>query len=83
MKLCSICHRKCSDEFIEKHHLIPKQKGGKHSGVISVCVDCGNQLHNLFTNKQLQKDYNTLEKIINNSSVQKWIKWIRKKIIFV
>jgi len=36
-------------------------------------------LHNLFTNKELKKKYNSLETILANKDVQNWIKWIKKK----
>lgn len=73
---CSIHGELVPDEFMEKHHLNPKEKKGP---TIPVCVACGDQLHLLFTRKELANKYNTLEKLLANEKVQKWIQWIRNK----
>jgi 5-methylcytosine-specific restriction protein A len=75
--ICSLCERSVPSTYIEKHHLIPRCKNGK--GTVSLCIDCGNQVHLLFSIKELEKTYNTLEALKNNEKVQKWIKWIQKK----
>lgn len=49
---------------------------------MKVCIDCGDQIHNIFSNKELEREYNTLEKLIAHPPMQKWIKWIRKKKTF-
>ena len=74
---CSICRRNAPDEYTEKHHLVPKSRKGKKT--IIVCHDCGNQIHKIFSNKELEKQYNSLESILANEEIQKWIKWIQKK----
>ena len=73
---CPICTRDTPKEYIEKHHLNPKKRNGP---TILVCCSCGDQLHLLFTRKQLEKKYNTLEKILADERVQKWREWISKK----
>lgn len=77
---CRLCGRETPEEYQEKHHLVPKCKKGKEKEV--VCCDCGDQLHNLFDNKELEREYNTIEKLLENERVQKWIKWIRKQSRF-
>lgn len=76
---CTICERSGEDQYFEKHHLIPKCKRG--SETILVCRACGDNLHQVFTIQELTKKYNTLEKILSNEKIQKWIVWIRKKPI--
>lgn len=77
---CSICQRESENEsFFEKHHLIPKSKKGKM--VIVVCHSCGDQLHLMFTNNELKKNLNTLEKISSNEKMKNWINWISTKPI--
>jgi hypothetical protein len=76
---CQICQRETPQEYLEKHHLIPKEKYGADMGTILVCCSCGDQIHNLFSNKQLAKEYNTIEKILDNEKIIKWVKWIRNK----
>ena len=70
--LCQICGRETPEDFLEKHHLVPRCKKGKD--IIDVCIDCGNQLHLIFSIKQMEYFYNTLEEILANEKVQKWVK---------
>jgi len=74
--ICPICSRATIKRYQEKHHLEPKNK---KSDTVSVCCSCGDILHKLFTIQELGKKYNTLEKILANEDVQKWIRWIQKK----
>ena len=77
---CTLCDRDTPAEYQEKHHLTPKCKKGKDTD--AVCVDCGDQIHQLFTNKQIKNDYNTIEKLKANEKIQKWIKWVKKRKTF-
>jgi len=74
---CPICSRETPNQFWHKHHLVPKSKKGKET--ILLCDSCGQMLHNLFTNKELKKQYNSLESILANEDVQKWVEWVKKK----
>ena len=74
---CPICKRDVPPEYQEKHHLVPKAKKGKET--VIVCCSCGDQLHQIFTNKELTKQYNTVAKILANDKIQKWVKWIQKR----
>ena len=77
---CNICRRKIPDKkFVEKHHLIPASKGGKNEETLLVCIDCGDQLHELFSLAELKRYYNTLEALLSSQKVQVWIKWVRKQ----
>jgi len=75
---CPICKRTPSAEgLLEKHHLKPKCKKGKDT--ILVCTDCGDQIHQLFTNKELAKEYNTPEKLLAHPKIQAWAEWVKNK----
>lgn len=74
---CTICQRETPIKMMEKHHLTPKSRKGKET--IKVCCNCGDQLHKLFTNKELEKNYNTLEAILSDKKVQRYVKWVKKK----
>jgi hypothetical protein len=76
-KYCSICSRETPAQYMEKHHIVPASKKGKET--MSVCVPCGDQLHQLFSNKEMESQYNTLEKILDNEKIQGWIKFVRKR----
>lgn len=75
---CTLCHREVPDaRYLEKHHSVPAAKGGKITEV--VCIDCGDQIHQLFTNNELRDSYNTIEKLRVHPDVQRWIQWVRKQ----
>ena len=75
--ICPICKRNVPKQFEHKHHLIPKSRKGKET--ILLCIDCGKILHKLFTNKELEREYNNLEAILSHPKIRKWIEWISKK----
>ena len=77
LKICDLCNRKV--EKLTRHHLIPKQRGGKNKGVVMFCLACKDQVHRLFTNKELDREYNTLEKLLETRRIRTYIKWVRKQ----
>lgn len=76
--ICEICGRQGETEYFEKHHLEPAQKR-KDSDVIDVCHQCGDQIHLLFTNAELKNEYNTLDKIMSDSRIVRYVRWVRKQ----
>ena len=75
--ICPICTRDTPDCYQERHHLIPRCKKGKET--VLVCKSCGDALHQLFTEKEMKKMYNTIAVILTNEDVQKWVAWVKKK----
>ncbi|MFK7808532.1 MAG: HNH endonuclease [Saprospiraceae bacterium] len=76
---CPICKRSLETKNISKHHLIPKSKGGKHGDTVMLHNICHQKIHSLFTEKELAKELNTIEKLLEKEELQKFIKWVRKK----
>jgi hypothetical protein len=76
---CLICGRNTPEKFAEKHHLTPVSKKGRRKEKALVCIDCGDHIHEVFTNNELRDNYNSLEALRTNERIQKWIKWIRKQ----
>ena len=74
---CELCSRNV--EVLTRHHLTPKQRGGKNKGVAFFCLACKDMVHRLFTNKELERKYNTVEKLKATKRVQKYIKWVQKQ----
>jgi len=91
MPICALCDRDV-DETTE-HHLIPKtrHKNKKNKKLftreevkerkISVCRPCHDNIHALFSEKVLAREYNTLEKLENHPSIIKFTNWIKNKPI--
>jgi hypothetical protein len=70
------------------HHLVPRMRhnkrikrdlGNERHKQADTCRPCHSQLHSLFTEKELEQEYNTIEKLKAHPEVQKWIKWVRKR----
>ena len=61
------------------HHMVPNQKGGKKGERIYLCAPCHKQLHKMFDNGFLKRDYYTLEKLRASEKVKNWVRWVRKK----
>jgi hypothetical protein len=74
---CPFCDRETPEKYQEKHHLTPRCKKGKET--VPVCIDCGNQIHELFSISELNSQYDTVEKLKNHPGMQKWIRWVRKR----
>jgi 5-methylcytosine-specific restriction enzyme A len=72
--ICELCNRNVS--IITKHHLIPLQKGGKKFETLSLCTTCHQQIHALFTNRELATHYNTLESLKRDKKIIKFLKFI-------
>lgn len=59
------------------HHWIPKSKKG--SDVSLIHKICHNKIHSLWTENELRDYYNTPERILSNSEMQKFVKWLERK----
>jgi len=76
--ICPICDRDMwKGPSIDKHHFIPKCKGGKDSEFLHKI--CHRKIHSLWTEKELEKEYNDPNKVCSHEEIQKFIKWIEKK----
>jgi len=76
---CELCGREGIK--LTNHHLVPKQKKGRNEqdNYAKVCIPCSKQIHALFTNKELKREYNTIEKLKSSAKIKKWVGWVRKK----
>ena len=75
--ICPLCKREVPEHLIEDHHLIPKSKKGKDT--IEMCCMCHDQIHEMFTNKELGKKLFTIELLLQNEKIQKWIGFASKQ----
>lgn len=75
--ICDLCKRNVNN--LTKHHLIPKSRGGAKGDTIQLCLSCKDMVHILIDNKQLEREYNTLEKLLSNEKIIKYVKWIYKQ----
>jgi hypothetical protein len=75
---CPLCSRPLADP-ISRHNLIPLSQGGSGEGSLAMHKVCHNKVHSLFNEKELARTYNTLEKILAQEDVQKFVAWVKKK----
>jgi hypothetical protein len=84
---CSICGR---EETLTRHHLIPRTRHHNKKNkrdfdraavreVVGICRPCHSQIHEVFSEKELERDFNTIEKLKNHPEIAKFASWIRNK----
>lgn len=75
---CPICNRVMIEgRSVDRHHFIPKLKGGKEMTLLHVI--CHRKLHSIFSEAEMARYYNTPERCKEHNEVQKFIKWVAKK----
>ena len=86
---CELCGRK--NVQCEEHHLIPRtrHKNKKNKKEFSrdevkkrlawLCNPCHQTVHTVFTEKELEREYNTIEKLKSHKIIQKHSEWLQDK----
>ena len=74
---CELCRRQVS--FVTRHHLTPKEEGGKYSPTVALCQPCHSSIHRHIINHELASRYNNLEALQQAESLQKYLKWVKNK----
>jgi 5-methylcytosine-specific restriction endonuclease McrA len=72
---CPLCKRPII--YGSDHHLVPKCRGGKEK--LPICSDCHRTIHSLFTNKQLEKEFNTIEALMTDERMRKAVAFLAKQ----
>ncbi|MCU0354618.1 MAG: HNH endonuclease [Cytophagales bacterium] len=73
---CALCQRTVST--VSKHHLVPKEEGGRYSETVPLCQPCHSTIHGTFTNKELKKTYHTIEALRAAEQLQAYLQWISR-----
>ena len=76
--ICPLCSRALAEPS-NRHHLIPKSKGGKNTPAILLHKICHDKIHAVFPEKELKKYYNTFERLRQNEEIAKFINWAQNK----
>jgi hypothetical protein len=74
---CPICWHDYGRDEMTRHHLVPKSRKGRE--IVLLCRPCHKQIHAVFSEKQLERDYGSLERLLAAAQMQSWIRWIRKR----
>jgi hypothetical protein len=85
---CELCARAA---LLTRHHLIPKALHNKGyvqkrfgkieriSATLWVCRACHNQIHRLFSEKQLALIYNNRDSLLGNEQLRSFVEWLASK----
>lgn len=77
-KICPICEMPLiRGKSVDKHHLIPRLKGGKETELMHVI--CHGKIHSLWSENELRDVYNNIESILSDDRIQKFVKFVRKQ----
>lgn len=66
-------------EPYNRHHLVPINKGGKHTTTILLNKVCHDKIHTVFTETELKLHFHTIEQIQQNESITSFINWVQRK----
>jgi len=77
MDKCELCGREV--EVITRHHLKPKSRGGSKGDVAMFCLSCKDMVHRLIPNKDLDRKYDTVKKLLDNHGIIHYIAWVKKQ----
>ena len=77
MLLCPLCKR--DNYYPSDHHLIPKCRGGGGNDLVCICESCHQAIHKLFSNKELESTYNSVESLLAHEKFAKTATFIGKQ----
>ena len=75
--ICPLCEREIPPPQCDAHHLVPKSKGGRHTEFLHRV--CHRQVHALFTETELARQYATVEALLAHAEMQTFVAWVKTK----
>ena len=75
---CPLCGRPLAAPH-NRHHLLPLSKGGKGTATVTLHKVCHDKIHSVFTEMELKRSFNTIEKLKTNEEIATFIKWVSRK----
>ena len=87
MPNCEICGR---EEVLTRHHLIPRTRHANKRNkrtfnreqvkrTVGICRPCHSQIHAVLSEKELERDWNTVEQLLTHPEIKKFACWIEGK----
>lgn len=84
---CAICHR---EETLTRHHLVPRTRHHNKRNkrefdravvkvTVGICRPCHLQIHALLSEKDLERDWNSVERLRTHPEITKFAAWIATK----
>ena len=77
VSICALCNREIPPALRDAHHLVPKSKGGVATVLLHRA--CHKQIHALFTETELAKQYPSVEALQAHTEIAKFNNWVKQK----
>jgi len=75
--ICPLCERPIPKSQLDAHHLVPKSRGGRATEYLHRI--CHKQIHALLNEKELEREFNTPEALLNVPEIRSFIDWVKTK----
>ncbi|WP_082366891.1 HNH endonuclease [Ensifer adhaerens] len=75
--ICPLCGRLIPEDQADEHHLVPKSRGGRETQTLHRI--CHRQIHALFSEAELETVYPTVEALLEEPAIHKFVAWVSKK----
>jgi hypothetical protein len=84
---CELCGRATGD--LTRHHLIPRTRHANkrnkrefdrndvHHRIARLCRACHKQVHAVLTEKQLEREFNTLAALRGHPEIARFVDWVK------
>lgn len=76
---CPLCGREIPPGHGSRHHLTPVLKGGSRGATVLLHNACHSKIHSVFTEAELARSYDTIEKLLAHEEIDSFVQWIRKR----
>lgn len=73
---CGLCER--AVQQTSRHHLVPREEGGRYGHTVDLCQPCHSSVHRFLTNRELARQYPTVEALRGADELQGYLGWIKK-----
>ena len=77
LPVCPLCERPIPAPQQERHHLVPKSRGGRETAYLHRV--CHRQIHALFTETELARQYASAEALLQNPEIRSFVAWVKTK----
>jgi 5-methylcytosine-specific restriction endonuclease McrA len=75
---CPLCGRKLvGGSSVNQHHLVPRSRNGRDT--VALHRICHAAVHAILSEKQLERQYNTIERLREHPQLRHFINWVRRK----
>ena len=76
--ICAAASASVRCSHTSRHHLVPRQEGGRYGHTVDLCQPCHSSVHRFLTNRELARRYPTVEALRAAEPLQGYLSWIRK-----